>query len=273
MHEAVVGEEDDATGAEAPRRFDVLDRLRRRQPVGADPGPHRLIARRLPNSCDLRGEDRRVRRIGHRTDDVDPAVLEPHRPVLKPARRRLGRVGIDGRAEERVRPPRFDRRAKTQHERVEPRAPEARPPLRICVGRSEQRGHTVRVETATLFRCHRRHRDPAGRPEAQAGCSRTRRRDIGCNPRARRRGHSGGRDRRRLSPGDPPRRHEPGRRTGLRRRRRRGSSARAARDIRGCARRCATARRQAAAASSAIRDAGRPDASARPAVRWPTRSG
>ena len=61
------------------------------QPVRADPGPHRPDARRLPGTRDLRREDRGVRRIGHRADDVEPAVLDPESPILEPAGRRLRR--------------------------------------------------------------------------------------------------------------------------------------------------------------------------------------
>ena len=83
--EVVVGKQDDAFGAELPRRADVLDRGRRRELKRADAGPHGPAARKLLDVRNLRAEDAGIGRVRHRADRVEQARLEPAAPVLKAA--------------------------------------------------------------------------------------------------------------------------------------------------------------------------------------------
>src|SRR5580765_3117656 len=73
IRQAVVREEDDAAGPEAPRGLRVVDDLLGRQPIRADAGPQRMRSGRLLRAGNLRGEDGCVGGIRHRADDIDQA--------------------------------------------------------------------------------------------------------------------------------------------------------------------------------------------------------
>ena len=260
----------------APRRRAVLmlsTVSRRRQPVGADARPDRLRAGHLPHRRDLRRERRGVRRIGHRADDVEPAVLDPHRPVLEPVRRGLERLGIHGRAEQRLRTLRLHDRADAQQQRVEPRAAEPRPSFGVRVGCRQQCRHARRIESQALGRRHRRIEIlPEGQQrratvvEERSGIADVIQVDAIHRVAAHQIVHH-------APPRDRRRRDESATGTALRHRRPRASSARDVRRTPGCADRSSPARRRAGAAPSASPDGGRSSASGTRAAPSPTQSG
>ena len=90
-------------GAELAGRLDVLDRLVRRQTVGADPGPYGTIPGDLPGAGDLLGEAGRFLRVGHRAQSIDDPVVEPGAPILQLARQGVSLVGRSRHAHDRLR--------------------------------------------------------------------------------------------------------------------------------------------------------------------------
>src|SRR5262249_56976777 len=84
--EAVVREEDDARGAEAARRLDVFDRLRRREAVGANAGPDGAAACGPASGGDLFRGTGRPPRVGHPRGSGPEAGPQPGVPGPKPPR-------------------------------------------------------------------------------------------------------------------------------------------------------------------------------------------
>src|SRR2546425_9350791 len=69
--EAVIRKEDDAAGAQPPRRLDVVEHLIARQTIGPDARPQPLAAGQAGSRGDLGRENGAVGRVGHWTDDID----------------------------------------------------------------------------------------------------------------------------------------------------------------------------------------------------------